>query len=159
MKLTSFLRLFFVILLFGLSAQKSAAQKQQLNLWKRDGQKVCYDMASNPKVTIVGNELVITANNVSFRYALQTIQRYTYSEVTEGLDSVTSKSLFFSFHGEHLLISGITPGQLVTVYSEDGKLLAEATANTDYSASIPLLRYGKGNYIVNVGHYSYKIQK
>ncbi len=136
------------------------AQSQMLVVWHKNGQKIYYDLAENPKTTFSGTEIVITTNDISISYPLEQVLRYTYELQTSDIDNIDRpKPTRVSQNGNRLVFENLEAGTEIQLFSTDGKLLAAQTANGSHAVTVSLASYPPGVYVVKANGATYKMMK
>lgn len=134
--------------------------KTHLVVWAKDGTRVAYALAEQPKVTFTETDLVITANGVEVSYLLENMARFTYesNDNTAVINLQTDESPF-KLDGESLLFPTLKANTTVSVYSLNGTLVFKKTVRQNGEYALPLSNLIAGVYMVNVNGLTYKIIK
>ena len=142
----------------GLWAQNTT---QRLVVWQKNGEKVYFDLAEEPKTTFRGGLLIITTNLLETSYQLSNIQRYTHEGVDMDIDAIasTSRDLMVSQSKAGVILRNVPKGTPVRLYDPAGRLLETKTSNGASSIQFSLEGRPHGVYIVNMNDQTFKITK
>ena len=78
--------------------------------------------------------------------------------VASGINGVSGESgVKVKTVGSRLIVLGAHQGDVIAVYSADGKQLSSVIATDDYSQSIDLSAVSAGVYVVKVGRDTFKL--
>lgn len=148
-------------LLLGFSIfAKAEDNPTNLVVWAKDGTKVAYALAEQPKVTFTETDLVITANGVEVNYTLENMARFTYEDNTlTAITNLQTNESTFKLDGESLLFPALKANSTVSVYSLNGTLVFKKTVRQNGEYSFPLSSLNTGVYLVSVNGLTYKIVK
>lgn len=134
--------------------------KTKLIVWAKDGTKVAYLLAENPKVTFTETDLVIMTNEVEVNYALENMTRFTYeSNTNTAIANLQTNGPSFKFDGATLLFPMLKANNTVAVYSLNGALAFKKTIQKDGEYAFSISNLNAGVYIVNVNGLTYKVVK
>lgn len=148
-------------LLLGFSMfAKAESNPTNLVVWAKDGTKVAYALAKQPKVTFTETDLVITANGIEVNYTLENMARFTYEDNTStAITNLQTNESTFKLDGESLLFPALKANSTVSVYSLNGTLVFKKTIRQNGEYSFPLSSLNTGVYLVSVNGLTYKIVK
>ena len=122
--------------------------------------KTTYMLARKPEVTFVGNSLHIVSSDADVTYDLLDVLRVTYeTQSVTGVSELHEDPATIDYEDGQLIISGIKAGAPVGIYSLDGKLVKQLTAQRSGSFRISLASLPQGMYIVKADNITYKILK
>ena len=119
-------------------------------------------LADKPKVTFEGNQLKVTCEkaSASASFNLSDIIRFTYEgKDAAGIDELTVDPAEISMEGGTLVISQMKANSTVNVYSMDGKLVRQLTAQRAGTYRLSLSSFPAGVYLVKADNYTFKITK
>jgi hypothetical protein len=119
-------------------------------------------LADKPKVTFEGNQLKVTCEkaSASASFDLSDIIRFTYEgKNASGIDELTVDPAEISMEGGTLVISQMKANSTVNVYSMDGKLVRQLTAQRAGTYRLSLSSFPAGVYLVKADNITYKITK
>lgn len=158
MKIKLTLMTLLLTMTVGLWAQNTT---QRLVVWQKNGEKVYFNLAEEPKTTFEDGKLVIKTTKTTVYYHLENVLRYTYEGEIPNVDGMKLKpgEIRFFQGKDKMAFDGLPNGQDISVYSLDGKLLKTQTSHSGQQAVISLASYPTGTYIVKVGDATYKFQK
>jgi hypothetical protein len=126
----------------------------------KDHVKTAYMLAEKPEVSFVGNNMRITSTKADVTYDLTEVIRFTYeTRSITGVSELRDELAEINYKDGELVISGIKVGSSVNIYSLDGKLVKQLTAQRTGSYRISLASLSKGVYIVKSDNVTYKIMK
>lgn len=148
-------------LLLSVSAVLTMAKEPitRLVIWSKDGTKVVYALAENPRMTFVENELVVKTNNIEVTYNLDNMSRFTYEsgDITGITNLKTERP--FSIQGEALIFPTLSANSTVSIYSLNGLIIFKKKVRNIGEYAFPLSSLAAGIYMVNVNNLTYKIVK
>lgn len=134
--------------------------KTLLAVWAKDGTKVAYALAEQPKITFTETDLVITTNGVEVNYTLEKMARFTYEYDDEtSIRNLKTNEVVFTLDGESLLFPAMTANSTVSIHALNGTLVFKKTVQTAGEYSFPLSNLATGVYMVTVNGLTYKIVK
>ena len=141
-------------------ATMAEENKTHLIVWAKDGTKVAYALAEQPKITFTETDLVITSNGVEVNYTLENMARFTYeSNDNTAITNLQTDESPFKLNGESLLFPSLKANTTVSIYSLDGTLVFKKTIRQNGEYALPLSNLIAGVYMVNVNGLTYKIMK
>lgn len=146
-------------LMLSVVAKASAENVNALVLHLTSGNQVTCLLDEKPVVTFKSDELVITThmNVVSYKASDVTKFTYTYADPT-AISSVRTGSAF-SFNGNTLQVSNLTPSSLVSVYAVGGILVTSAKTDNNGSVVLTLPEQSGTVYIVKTSVANFKITR
>ena len=148
-----------LLICFSLLA-KAEDVKTHLIVWAKDGTKVAYALAEEPKMSFTETDLVITTKSVEVNYSLENMARFAYgNEKDTAIKNLQTDEETFKLNGESLLFPSLSAKSTVSIYSAGGKLVFKKTAVTAGEYSFPLSSLSAGTYMVTVNGITYKIVK
>ena len=134
--------------------------KTLLAVWAKDGTKVAYALAEQPKITFTETDLVITTNGVEVNYALEKMARFTYEYDDEtSIRNLKTNEVVFTLDGESLLFPAMTANSTVSIHALNGTLVFKKTVQVAGEYSFPLSSLTAGTYLVTANGVTYKIVK
>lgn len=140
-----------------------AADKQNtLIVLTKDNVLHQFILADKPTVTFEGTQLKVTCEkaSASASFNLSDIIRFTYAgKDASGIDEMTVNPTEISMEEGVLVISQMKANSTVNVYSMDGKLVRQLTAQRAGTYRLSLSSLPAGVYIVKVDTITYKITK
>lgn len=126
----------------------------------KDHVKTAYMLAEKPEVSFVGNSMRITSTKTDVTYNLADVLRFTYeTRSITGVSELRAEQAEIDYKDGELVISGIKVGASINIYSLDGKLVKQLTAERTGSYRLSLASLSKGVYIVKTDNVTYKIMK
>ena len=137
------------------------AQKPQLVVWQKNGQKVYYELAEQPVTTFENGLLVIKTSMATVEYQLENMLRYTYEGVkSTGIEAMEETGGVKVKQTENeLTISQLKKETEVRLFDANGRLL-KATMSDGYNpVIISLSTLPSGLYIIKTDSQTIKIMK
>lgn len=149
-----------MLLMFSLGMWAQQA-KPRLVVWQRSGEKVYYDLVDQPETTFEDGLLIIKTKSATVEYQLTNILRYTYegTGATDISQLATERSVSISKQGDSVVFSNLSDGSVVNLYSANGMLLDEFTAQNGLSLTVSLGQRPAGIYILKCGSETIKLVK
>lgn len=135
------------------------AQRDQLVVWHKDGSKVMFSLAEQPKVTY-GDSLVTIQAATTVEYAFQAIQKMTFeSEEVLGIQNLKSDaSVPFTSDGQTVTILPSNRELSVRVVSLNGIIVKALTVKPGERQQFSFRGLPTGVYLMNVNGVTYKIK-
>lgn len=147
---------FFLFLLFLPFAFTALAQEYAtINVIMKDGSITNVQLKEQPKVTFIGDKLVITTSSKSLQFDRNDVQHFTYAKANSVNGVNVDKSKSFSQQGETLIFNSLKSDSHVQIYCIDGRLVKSVTASGCFELNLDSLN--AGIYIVKVNGTSTKI--
>lgn len=126
----------------------------------KDHVKTAYMLADKTQVRFAGANLRVVSSKADVTYQLSDILRFTYeTRSTTGISELRTTQAEVDYKDGQLVISGIKAGGSVNVYSLEGKLVKQLTAQRSGTYRFSLASLSKGVYIVKADNVTYKIMK
>ena len=142
----TFFMFFFVVL--------SYADDAKIVIKQKSGNETVFELSTNPVITFLGEDMVITNDFTSISFPIEDIDSYTADNgTTTAIASTKEKPMF---ENGRILFNGISKGTPISVYSLDGRLISKQLIGTD-KAEIPLRNLPKGTYIISVENSKIKV--
>ena len=140
------LMLFFVTL--------SYADDAKIIIKQKSGNETILELSTNPVITFLGEDMVITNDFTTISFPIEDIDNYTADNgTTTAIVSTKEKPMF---ENGRILFNGIAKGTPISVYSLDGRLISKQLTGTD-KAEILLRNLPKGTYIISVENNKIKV--
>ena len=160
------LKLLTIMLLMTMLAvptvMRAADKQNTLIVLTKDNVLHQFVLADKPKVTFEGTQLKVTCEkaSASASFNLSDIIRFTYAgKDASGIDEMTVNPTEISMEEGVLVISQMKANSTVNVYSMDGKLVRQLTAQRAGTYRLSLSSLPAGVYIVKADNITYKITK
>lgn len=133
--------------------------EQKLVVHQRSGEKVYFDLESEPVTTFDGDLLVITSASGVIYYEVADVSKYTYEGIPNGIDEVrVDPGRIIVRQGNDLVtIDGLPDNALAEVYTNDGRLLESLKAKEGATTVLKLHSYPAGVYVINAGGACFKV--
>lgn len=148
------LLLFIIVPLFVLPL--CAEGKTALLVWTRDGEAVGYDLGERPLLKFAENDILLYAGDVTVSYPLCDYVRMAFGNWNfESVEEIVAPKALFTLEGDHIVVTGLKPGETVSVYSAGGILQWNGKASDNGLVTIPL--EGEGVKVINVSNINFKI--
>ncbi len=148
-----------ILILMALLVVGAGFAGPRLVVWKKNGQKVFYDLAEDLHTSFSDGKLVISSSSVRTEYALSDLLRYTYDGAETGIEANVSGQMGFVQRGDNIVINGLEVETAVQLYDTSGRLLETRRSGSDRRVEISLHNYPTGVYIVKLGDQSLKFIK
>lgn len=131
-----------------------------LVVWAKDGSKVAYALADEPKVTFTETNFVISSKGIEVNYAIDKMARFTYETNEQtAIRNIKTGNTSFGPDGEFLLFPSLKANSTLTIYSANGNVVFKKMIREEGEYALPLSNLSKGIYIVDVNGLTYKIMK
>lgn len=142
----TFFMFFFVAL--------SYADDAKIVIKQKSGNETIFELSTNPVITFLGEDMVITNDFTSISFPIEDIDSYTADNgTTTAIASTKEKPMF---ENGRILFNGISKGTPISVYSLDGRLISKQLTDAD-KAEVPLSSLPKGTYIISVENNKIKV--
>ncbi len=136
-----------------------------LTLWGNDSSATSIPLDEHPVLTYDMENDVITCKTSSkeITFSLSIIHKYTLEADEQSSTAIRflrkddNGTMQVSDNG--LSFGGFCPNAAISVYTVDGKLVANRRADTQGHSSISMSGWTKGVYIIKAGNITYKILK
>ena len=122
----------------------------------RDGTKMTFALADNPKVSCKSGELKVIAGSRTFTLGLADVQNYQFAEESTGIENVIKDGSVKMENG-CVVFCGLNAGSTVSVYLQDGRLIKECKTDADGNAIVDLSNLPKGVLIIHSSKTDIKI--
>jgi len=144
------------------TTMRAADKQNTLIVLTKDNVLHQFVLADKPKVSFEGTQLKVTCEkaSASASFNLSDIIRFTYAgKDASGIDEMTVNPTEISMEEGVLVISQMKANSTVNVYSMDGKLVRQLTAQRAGTYRLSLSSLPAGVYIVKADTITYKITK
>ena len=143
------------------SGSISVVSDQKLVVWMKSGKKVYYDLTDRPETTFASGKLILTTDRTTISYNLSDVIKYTYEGTLLALapSRIKDGSIRYSQGRDSMQFDGLSEGERIELYSEDGRFLSLQEAQGGEPAIVSFSSMPEGNYIVKVREANYKFQK
>ncbi len=147
------------------AAQAATLYDYSLVITKKSGEAVTYMFRNQPVATFEGTDMAITetaVNGAKVLYPMTDIEKMTFSKAERsGVETVVSgeNTAAFAIDATSITASGLKPEAGLTIFSLDGKKMADAKADADGAATIDISGLAPGAYIVATAGNSFKFIK
>lgn len=132
----------------------SYADDAKIVIKQKSGNETVFELSTNPIITFLGEDMVITNDFTSISFPLEDIDSYTADNgTTTAIASTKEKPMF---ENGRILFNGISKGTPISVYSLDGRLISKQMTDAD-KAEVPLISLPKGTYIICVENNKIKV--
>ena len=141
----------FLLLLCGFMAAAQAEAQHKLVIYLNDGNRADFVLAEQPKITFSGDSLCVTSPTTTVEIARVAVKNFKFEKYEENESSIEAphSEVSITTRGESITLTGLTNGEIITVYSIDGKAMAKATA-VDGCCTIALDSLASGIYLINI---------
>ena len=153
-----------VILLFFVLLKNSAlASSDKLNalmLHDKQGDGIVFLFDSQPVLSFLKDEILVTTDENTFAYSFYQIDKITYLHVgSSGVGNVIKSKPLFRFYSNDLMVDNLTPYMRVLIYSIDGTLISSDKADEYGKLTIALPQKSSSIYILKTKNLTLKIHK
>lgn len=126
-----------------------------------DGQQINYVLNEEPRISFVGNEVVITTKEqMNVRFLFSNIQKYYFVNTSTGIKNELRQSeILVSMSNGKIMISNAPVHSVLYVYKADGCEVDRHIVDADGQVSLSLGEYASGVYVVRIGSFTYKFAK
>lgn len=137
----------------------NALAQLRLVVWQKNGEKVYFDLAEEPRTTFEKGLLVITTSRMRTEYQLSNILRYTHDGAATEISVPQSAGMGFTQKGDDIEIRCITANKVVQLYNPKGILLETRKTDGKNAINFSLKNLPAGTYIVKVDDQTLKFMK
>ena len=137
------------------------AQPTKIRFWLTNGQKVSNNLSERPPMTVENDNVRLKSKTVDLLYAVTDIQRVTFDDQTDGIESATTtnKSGNATLTQESMTFTEFKSGETVRIYNNAGQLAQSYKIGADGSLTVSLSNFQPGIYIVKTQYKSFKFIK
>lgn len=126
----------------------------------KDGVETTFLLSEKPEVRFADTSLRVVSTKADVTYQLSDILRFTYlKKSSTGIDDIVDNSAEVDYQEGTLVISRLKANDTVGIYSLDGALVRQLTAERAGTYRLNLAPLPQGVYVVKAGNTSYKIMK
>lgn len=134
----------------------------QLVVELKAGGNYTFNLDTAPKVSFEQENLVVTVGEDRMEMALSDVKDYHFAikKVDTGIEKTGKEDVYDTsahFRITQTDIQGLAPGETVTVYTMDGKLVARAKADANGTAQIAMQQLSQGVFILKTSSKSIKL--
>ena len=161
----SMLNRFLLLMLALLSLQGTVSvlhaegEGQMLVLYRKNGQKIVYNLEDEPNIRFQAGKLVIMTDRLRAEYVLGDVVSYRFEGNIDAISTPRAKGTGFEQKGDEIVVYGRRSGEPVMLFNPAGALLVQKEVGSDGTASMTLAGQPKGVYVVTVGEESIKFMK
>ena len=150
------LKFLFTMLVLMVTVSASAEGMQYVVFDLKDGTQTVIALQDKPVITCQGGELKVTvAGEEKVSAPLGDVAKYYFSDTPLGIFEIAEEKPRIEMG--HLYIAHAKAGDVVRVYTSDGRMAGTYRMADNGSADIDLTTLGKGLYIVKTPKTSIKI--
>ena len=146
--------LFLALLLFVVTGLKA----QTLVLHHADGTTTDVQLYLMPRIQFQNDRVLITSSVLDMDYPKENVLRFSYKDVTNGIEAVKNKAEFSRENGQ-LVFHGIQQSDKVAVYNVSGIRVPVTLSRQGNDVSLPLSAIPSGVYVLNVNGRTSKFTK
>lgn len=146
--------LFLALLLFVVTGLKA----QTLVLHHADGTTTDVQLYLMPRIQFQNDRVLITSSVLDMDYPKENVLRFSYKDVTNGIEAVKNKAEFSRENGQ-LVFHGIQQSDKVAVYNVSGIRVPVTLIRQGNDVSLPLSAIPSGGYVLNVNGRTSKFTK
>ena len=127
---------------------------------KKSGETVEYKFEADPKVTFDAADMVITTGDAQVRHAIADLEKLSFTK-TVGIEQVEANKsdIRVAVTSSQVTVEGLTPGMNVSIYSIDGRAVANAVADTQGTVQVSIDNLPAGIYVAASEAHSFKFAK
>lgn len=152
--------LFIAFMLPVFAASATSSGSNSLKLHSKSGHDVVVLFCERPRVTFVGNDIVVNTNMGIVSYSADDIVRFTYESVApSAINNVQTYGMTISFSDDAVRIANLSPCERVSLYAIDGKLLRSTTADSQGRVSLQLRGNTNIVYLLKTSSTTLKIRR
>ena len=150
------LKFLFTMLVLMMTVSASAEGMQYVVFELKDGTQTVIALQEKPVITCLGGELKVTvAGQEKVSAPLGDVAKYYFSDTPSDIFEMAEEKPRIEMG--HLYIARAKAGDIVRVYTTDGRMAGTYRIAENGSADIDLTTLGKGLYIVKTSKTSIKI--
>ena len=113
-----------------------------LVVWAKDGSKVAYALADEPKVTFTETDFVISSKGKEVNYAIDKMARFTYETNEQtAIRNIKTGEITFGTDGESLLFPSLKANSTLTIYSANGNIVFKKMVREKGEYALPLSNF------------------
>ena len=156
-------KLFFLFALL-LTFNELRAQNAVV-VYQTNGQVANYFFIEKPKVTYLGDCLIMSTTDNIVQYSLRSLRKIEFADLDDSAiidgvrPSTANKELIFSFRQSTINVANAEAGACVLLYDSEGKCLMEQSIDEQGRCELSTESLPKGVYVIQIGQTSYKIVK
>ena len=138
-----------------------AQSAPRLVVWLKSGEKVYFDLNTEPKTRFNNGLLIISANDKTLEtsYQLSNVLRYTHEGVGTSVNETKTNDLIVEQSKDGITLKNVPAGTPVRLYDPAGRLLETKTSNGTSAVQFSLVGHPAGVYLVNLKDQTFKISK
>ena len=141
------------------ATKASAENVNALVLHLSSGNRVTCLLDEKPVVTFKSGELVVTTHMNVISYQESDVKKFTYTYADPSDISSVKTGSTFSFNGNALQMSNLTPSSQVSVYTVGGVLVTSARTGNNGSVTLSLPEQSGAVYVVKTSVANFKISR
>lgn len=153
------LRGFLLTLVLFVVGIKADGAMQYLIVSLNDGTQASFALSDDPIVGVADNTLTVETSAQRISVSFSDLKCYSFSECTSSVDAIASDKSSHSIEGDYIYFSGLKQGDKVSAYSISGQLMQSTVADTQGNATIEMLQFPTGVYVITYSSTSFKIIK
>ncbi|MBQ5751402.1 MAG: hypothetical protein IIV89_01010, partial [Bacteroidaceae bacterium] len=113
----------FLLLLCGFIAAAQAETQHKLVIYLNDGNTADFVLAEQPKITFSGDNLCVTSPTATIEILRVAVKNFKFEKCEENENSIEAphSDINITTQKESITLTGLTNGEIITVYSIDGK--------------------------------------
>lgn len=133
---------------------------EKLFIEYKDGSMFSYVLANKPKVIFEGNNITVTAPEITDVHKMENVKQFMFS-IPTSVEMISADERRITYtDNETVCLEGFKAGGSVSVYDINGTLLTGSTVGKDGTVSISLGGLASGLYVIATTEgKSYKIIK
>ena len=153
-------KIIFLFMMFA-AFDVQAATNKLLIVVTNDGNKVSFDLSSNPVITFTGQVMQINSTFLSQDFEITNVAKYFFENSSTSFKELEQGELRISYSDRNQLsIDGLQQSSSIRLYSVDGKEIPGCISTSDDKVVVNLISLPKGIYIISANNsQNFKIYK
>ena len=128
-----------------------------------NGTTVTWQLVEQPQVEMLNGQFAVSTTEATVFYAAEDVSRFMLKSAETAIDEVVGSSksrpdISYTPTGK-LVISGYQPGEAVSIYAADGRLVLSCRAASNGTTTVGLDNLPAGVYIVKSRVVNFKIAR
>lgn len=125
-----------------------------ITIKQKSGNETILELSTNPVITFVGEDMVVTNDFTTISFPLSDIDSYVVNHVSSEIHETINTP---QYHNGHVVLSGLANGSAVFVYNLGGRIVSQHIADAMGCLDIDLSNFPKGAYIISAPNTKIKV--
>lgn len=125
-----------------------------ITIKQKSGNETIVELSTNPVITFVGEDMVVTNDFTTISFPLDDIDCYVVNNVPSAIHEIADTP---QYHNGHVVFNGLANGAAACVYSMDGRIVSQHFADASGRLDINLSNLPKGAYIISAPNNKIKV--